>query len=250
MSALVTRGLTRRFGGFTAVDGVDFALAPGARHALIGPNGAGKTTFVNLLSGALAPSAGAVALHGEDVTALPQHLRARRGLARTFQVNQLFPDFTAEEAVTFAVAERLGLGATWWRPIRAMAAPRAEARRLLDTLHFPEADRTRPTALLPYGRQRLLEIALALASQPRVLLLDEPAAGVPPAESREVMAAIAALPRDVAVLLIEHDMDLVFRFAERITVLALGAVLADGTPDAIARDPRVREAYLGEPAHG
>ncbi len=250
MSALVTRGLTRRFGGFVAVDAVDFTLEPGARHALIGPNGAGKTTFVNLLSGALAPSAGSIALFGEDITGLAGYARARRGLGRTFQVNQLFPDFAPEEAVTFAVAERLGLGGTWWRPVRGMAAPRDEARRLLDTLGFPEADRGRPTASLPYGRQRLLEIALALALRPRVLLLDEPAAGIPPAESREVMAAVAALPGDVAVLLIEHDMDLVFRFATRITVLAFGAVLAEGAPEAIARDPRVREAYLGEPAHG
>ncbi|WP_137180356.1 ABC transporter ATP-binding protein [Roseomonas sp. AR75] len=250
MSVLATTGLTRHFGGFTAVDGVDFALEPGARHALIGPNGAGKTTFVNLLSGALAPSAGRIALLGEDITALPQHARVARGLARTFQVNQLVPEFTPEEAVTFAVAERLGLGTTWWRTLRGMAQPREEAARLLDRLAFPEAERRRATSELPYGRQRLLEIALALALQPRVLLLDEPAAGVPPAESREVMAAIAALPREVAVLLIEHDMDLVFRFAERITVLALGAVLAEGPPDAIARDPRVREAYLGEDAHG
>jgi ABC-type branched-subunit amino acid transport system ATPase component len=250
MTVLAATGLTRRFGGFTAVDAVDFALQPGARHALIGPNGAGKTTFVNLLSGALAPSAGRIALLGEDVTALPQHARAARGLVRTFQVNQLFPEFTPEEAVTFAVAERLGLGATWWRPIRGMAEPREEAGRLLDALHVPEADRRRPTAELPYGRQRLLEIALALALRPKVLLLDEPAAGVPPAESREVMNAIGALPRDVAVLLIEHDMDLVFHFAEHITVLALGAVLAEGPPDVVARDPRVREAYLGEPAHG
>jgi ABC-type branched-subunit amino acid transport system ATPase component len=250
LPALETRGLTRRFGGFTAVDGVDFTLHPGARHALIGPNGAGKTTFVNLLSGALAPSEGSVALLGQDITALPQHQRARRGLARTYQVNQLFPALTPLESVIMAIAERAGAGTTWWRPLRGMARLRDEAARLLDTLHFPEADRARPTAELPYGRQRLLEIALALALQPRVLLLDEPAAGVPPAESREVMAAIAALPREVAVLLIEHDMDLVFRFAERITVLAFGAVLAEGTPEEIARDPRVREAYLGEPADG
>ncbi|MGG5823239.1 ABC transporter ATP-binding protein [Falsiroseomonas sp. HW251] len=250
MSALVTRGLTRAFGGFVAVDKVDFTLEPGARHALIGPNGAGKTTFVNLLSGALPATRGTVALFGEDITTLPQHRRVRRGLARTFQVNQLFPDFTPEEALTFAVAERQGLGATWFRLVSRMAAPRDEAARLLDNLHFPDADRRRPTSELPYGRQRLLEIALALAMKPRVLLLDEPAAGVPPADSREVMAAIAALPEDVAVLLIEHDMDLVFRFARRITVLAFGAVLAEGAPDAIARDPRVREAYLGEPAHG
>jgi ABC-type branched-subunit amino acid transport system ATPase component len=250
MTALSTRGLTRAFGGFVAVDQVTFDLQPGARHALIGPNGAGKTTFVNLLSGALPATAGSVTLFGEDITTLPQHARAKRGLARTFQVNQLFPEFTPEEAVTHAVAERLGLGGRWLRPIRAMSGPRDEATRLLDGFHFPDNDRRRPTAELPYGRQRLLEIALALALKPRVLLLDEPAAGVPPGESREVMAAISALPEDVAVLLIEHDMDLVFRFARRITVLAFGAILADGTPEEIARDPRVREAYLGEPADG
>jgi branched-chain amino acid transport system ATP-binding protein len=250
MTALATRALTRRFGGFTAVDAVDFTLEHGARHALIGPNGAGKTTFVNLLTGALAPSQGHVALLERDVTALPQHLRARLGLARTYQVNQLFPDLTPLESVTLAVAEREGAAATWWRPLAGLRALRDDAARLLDSLHFPDPDRTRPTSDLPYGRQRLLEIALALALKPRVLLLDEPAAGVPPAESREVMAAIAALPRDVAVLLIEHDMDLVFRFAERITVLAAGAVLAEGKPDDIARDPRVREAYLGDAAHG
>ncbi|WP_270935309.1 ABC transporter ATP-binding protein [Falsiroseomonas oryzae] len=250
MSALSTHGLTRRFGGFVAVDGVDFTLAEGARHALIGPNGAGKTTFVNLLSGALPASGGTLSLFGEDITALPQHQRVRRGLARTFQVNQLFPELTPLEAVTMALAEREGAGATWWRPLRGMGPLREEAVQLLDTLRFDAADRGRLTSGLPYGRQRLLEIALALALRPRVLLLDEPAAGVPPAESREVMQAIAALPADVAVLLIEHDMDLVFRFAQRITVLAQGAVLAEGTPEEIARDPRVREAYLGEPAHG
>jgi branched-chain amino acid transport system ATP-binding protein len=249
VNALETRGLTRRFGGFAAVDQVDFALAPGARQALIGPNGAGKTTFVNLLSGALRPSGGSVALFGEDISELPQHRRVRLGLARTWQVNQLFPDLTPRQAVTLAVAERQGAGATWWRRAPAL---HAEAATLLDTLRLPGADRDRPTASLPYGRQRLLEIALALALNPRVLLLDEPAAGVPPAESREVMQAIAALPREVAVLLIEHDMDLVFRFAERITVLAFGTILAEGSPAAIARDPKVREAYLGatETVHG
>jgi ABC-type branched-subunit amino acid transport system ATPase component len=244
-AALETRGLTRRFGGFVAVNAVDFALAPGARHALIGPNGAGKTTFVNLLTGALAATAGTVALAGADISSWPQHLRARRGLVRTFQLTQLFPDLTPQEAVTLAIAEREGIGTRWWRRTGAHRALGAEAARLFDALRIPAADRGRRTADLPYGRQRLLEIALALALQPRVLLLDEPAAGVPPADSREVMQAVAGLPRAVAVLLIEHDMDLVFRFAERITVLASGAILAEGTPEAIARDPAVREAYLG-----
>ncbi len=249
-AALETHGLTRRFGAFTAVDGVSLRVEPGARHALIGPNGAGKTTFVNLLSGALAASAGQVSLLGQDVTAAPQHARVRLGLARTFQVNQLFAELTPMQAITMALAERAGLGATWWRPLFGMAGLRAAANALLDTVRLPETARHQRTASLPYGRQRLLEIALALAMRPRVLLLDEPAAGVPPSDSREVLDAVAALPRDVAVLLIEHDMDLVFRFAERITVLAFGAVLADGAPAEIARDPAVRAAYLGTTTPG
>jgi ABC-type branched-subunit amino acid transport system ATPase component len=251
MSAVLeTVGLTRRFGAFVAVDGVSLAVAPGARHALIGPNGAGKTTLVNLLSGALAASSGRISLLGQDVTAASQHARVRQGLARTFQVNQLFAAMTPLEAVTLAVAEREGVGAVWWRPLGAMEQLRREALALLDRLRFPAAALHQRTGSLPYGRQRLLEIALALALEPRVLLLDEPAAGVPPADSREVLDAVAGLPRDVAVVLIEHDMDLVFRFAERITVLAAGAVLADGAPSSIAGDPAVRAAYLGEAAHG
>ena len=251
MSAVLeTAGLTRRFGGFAAVDGVDLALPAGARHALIGPNGAGKTTLVNLLTGTLRATAGMVRLAGEDVTALSPERRVRRGLARTFQVNQLFPDLAPLEAVTLAVCEREGLTARWWRPVGAHRALVEEAERHLAALRFAPAEMRGATRHLPYGRQRLLEIALALALRPRVLLLDEPAAGVPPGESREVLETVAALPREVAVLLIEHDMDLVFRFAERITVLAQGAVLAEGTPGEIAADPRVREVYLGEAAHG
>jgi len=251
-AALATEGLSRTFGGFRAVDGVSLSLPTGARHAVIGPNGAGKTTLVNLLTGALRPIAGRVLLHGEDVTALPQHARVKRGLARTFQVNQLFPDLSPLEAVTLAVCEREGLTARWWRPVPRHAAVAAEAEALLaDALRFPAAAMRAPTRDLAYGRQRLLEIGLALALRPRVLLLDEPVAGVPPGEGREVLDAVAALPRDVTVLLIEHDMDLVFRFAERITVLAAGAVLAEGTPAEVARDGRVREAYLGDAAaHG
>ncbi|MBK1658616.1 ABC transporter ATP-binding protein [Paracraurococcus ruber] len=250
MTALATEGLSRDFGGFRAVAGIDLVLAQGARHAVIGPNGAGKTTLVNLLTGALRPTAGRVRLGGEDVTALSQHARVKRGLARTFQINQLFPEFTPVQAVTLALLEREGLTARWWRPVSAHGAVVAEARALLDSLRFAPAEMRAATRSLPYGRQRLLEIALALALRPRVLLLDEPAAGVPPGESRAVLDAVAALPRDVTVLLIEHDMDLVFRFAERITVLAQGAVLVEGPPAEVARDPRVREVYLGEPAHG
>jgi ABC-type branched-subunit amino acid transport system ATPase component len=247
---LQTEALVRRFGGFTAVDRVSLALAAGARHALIGPNGAGKTTFVNLLTGALAATEGRIRLLGQDVTALPQHRRIKRGLARTFQINQLFAELSPLEAVSLAIAEREGLTARWWKPMRAHHDIATEAQALLDRLRVPAAEMRAPTADLPYGRQRLLEIAMALALKPAVLLLDEPAAGVPPGESREVLASIAALPREVAVLLIEHDMDLVFRFAERITVLAQGAILAEGDAAAIATDRRVREAYLGEPADG
>ena len=248
-AALETRGLTRRFGGFTAVDGVSFALPAGARQALIGPNGAGKTTFVNLLSGALPASAGQVLLGGRDVSALPLHRRVQHGLVRTFQISQLFAELSPLESVTLAVLQRAGRGAVWWRPLGAHRAEREEAAALLASLRFTEVEAAAPVDRLPYGKRRLLEIALALALRPRVLLLDEPAAGVPPGESREVLDSVAALPRDVAVLLIEHDMDLVFRFAERITVLAQGAVLAEGSPDEIRRHPAVREAYLGEPAH-
>jgi len=252
IAALETQGLTRRFGAFVAVDAVSLRVDPGARHALIGPNGAGKTTFVNLLSGALVASEGQVSLLGQDISAAPQHHRVRLGLARTFQVNQLFAELTPMQAITMALAEHAGFGAMWWRPLSGMAGLRAEAAQLLDTVRLPDSARHQRSAALPYGRQRLLEIALALAMRPRVLLLDEPAAGVPPADSREVLDAVASLPRDVAVLLIEHDMDLVFRFAERITVLAFGAVLADGAPAEIARSPAVREAYLGstEVTHG
>jgi branched-chain amino acid transport system ATP-binding protein len=243
--ALETEGLIRRFGGFAAVDGVSLRLEPGARHALIGPNGAGKTTVVNLLSGALRPSGGTVRLAGRDVTALPQHRRVGLGLVRTFQINQLFAELSPEDSVTLAILEREGLTARWWRPVAGHRAVREEASQLLARLRFAPEEARAPTGDLPYGRQRLLEIALALALNPRVLLLDEPAAGVPPEESRAVLDAVAALPRDVTVLLIEHDMDLVFRFAERITVLAQGQVLAEDVPAAIARDPRVREVYLG-----
>jgi branched-chain amino acid transport system ATP-binding protein len=248
-TALETRRLARRFGGFTAVDNVAFRLEAGARQALIGPNGAGKTTFVNLLSGALPASAGKVLLGGEDVSALPMHRRVQRGLVRTFQINQLFAELSPLQGVMLAVLQRTGRGAVWWRPLGRHRAEREEAAALLAGLRFGAAEAAAPTDRLPYGKRRLLEIALALALKPRVLLLDEPAAGVPPGESREVLETIAALPREVAILLIEHDMDLVFRFAERITVLAQGAVLAEGTPAEIQRHPAVREAYLGEAAH-
>jgi len=248
MSALETHGLAKRFGGLVATTNVTFRLEKGARHALIGPNGAGKTTFVNLLTCVLPPSAGRVLLEGEDITRLKPEARVRRGLVRTFQINQLFADLTPLETLALAVGERLGEGAVWHRSVRGDALARevdAVATRfgLADVLDVR-------TDTLPYGKQRLLEIAVAFACNPRVLLLDEPAAGVPTAERQDILNAIAALPADVSVLLIEHDMGLVFDFAQRISVLVEGALLTEGTPQEIATDPRVKAVYLGEAEHG
>jgi branched-chain amino acid transport system ATP-binding protein len=247
--ALETRALLRRFGGLTATDEVSLKLMPGARHALIGPNGAGKTTLVNLLTGVVKPTAGAVLLQGEDVTALSANARVRRGLSRTFQINQLFPEMTPAEQLWLAVGERLGRGGDWWSVAGGDGAIAGEVEDLLRRFDLLNA-MDRPTRELAYGRQRLLEIALALASRPRVLLLDEPAAGVPEGERADILAALAALPTDVTILLIEHDMDLVFRFATRISVLVAGRLLMEGTPAEVAADARVREVYLGAEAHG
>ena len=248
-SVLRTESLSKSFGAFAANTGINLALAPGARHALIGPNGAGKTTLINLLTGVFAPSAGDVYLDGERITALPQHLRVKRGVSRTFQINTLFPGLSVRESLLLAICERNGVGDRWWQRVDSMSAENEACARLLDTLHLAD-ERSTATAALPYGKQRLLEIALALATRPRVLLLDEPAAGIPADGSAELFAVLAGLPREVTVLFIEHDMDLVFRFAERITVLVGGSILTEGTPDAIAADARVREVYLGEAEHG
>jgi len=247
-AALETEGLSKRFGGIVATDNVTFRLERGARQALIGPNGAGKTTFVNLLTGVLPPSAGRVVLDGEDVTRLKPEARVRRGLVRTFQINQLFADLTPLETLSLAVSERLGDGVRWHRPLGGEILAR-EVDQVASRFGLADVLDVR-TDTLPYGKQRLLEIAVAFACSPRVLLLDEPAAGVPAAERRDVLDAIAALPADVSVLLIEHDMDVVFSFAQRISVLVDGALLVEGPPEAIAADPRVRAVYLGETAHG
>ncbi len=241
---LETRALAKRFGALEVARAIDFRLEAGARHALIGPNGAGKTTLVNLLTGVLAPSGGQVLLDGEDVTRLAQARRVKRGIARTFQINQLFRCLTVLENVCLAVAERLGAGGEMWRPAGRRADVLAEATRLIELLHLAE-DAGRRIDELPYGRQRLVEIAIALGLEPRLLLLDEPAAGIPSAESHILLDAIGALPRDIAVLIIEHDMDLVFRFAERITVMVSGAIYAEGTPAEIAANRDVRAVYLG-----
>ncbi|WP_089173984.1 ABC transporter ATP-binding protein [Bosea sp. AS-1] len=247
-AALQTFDLVKSFGGITATDHVDFTLAKGARHALIGPNGAGKTTFVNQLTGVLKPSSGRIELMGEDITTLSREARVKRGLARTFQINQLFATMTPLEMIALVTSERLGRGSQPFRALDRDPELVSQTAEILTCFRLDDImDRT--IATLPYGKQRQIEIAAAFAARPSVLLLDEPAAGVPEAERRELMQTVAELPGDVSVLLIEHDMDLVFRFATRITVLVNGRVLAEGTPEEMARDPAVREAYLGEDAH-
>jgi ABC-type branched-subunit amino acid transport system ATPase component len=245
MAALLeTRRLCKSFGALEVARDIDFRLERGARHALIGPNGAGKTTLVNLLTGVLPPSRGSVRLDGEDLIPLSPAKRVKRGIARTFQINQLFRGLTVLDNVYIAVAERLGAGGAMVRPAGRRADVIEEATRLLETLKL-DRDAGRRIHELPYGRQRLVEIAIALGLKPRVLLLDEPAAGIPSAESHILLDAIAGLPQEIAVLIIEHDMDLVFRFAERITVMVSGAIFAEGTPAEVAANREVRAVYLG-----
>ena len=242
---LETKVLEKHFGGIAAVNGVSLQIEKGARHALIGPNGAGKTTVINLLTGVLRPSAGRILLEGEDITALDAYRRVRRGLVRTFQINQLFLDLTPLESVGLAISERMGTGGQWWRLVGSSPPVVDEIVQILERFHLTDVMHER-TGNLPYGKQRLLEIALAIACRPHVLLLDEPAAGVPEDERHEILATVAALPADVTVLLIEHDMDIVFSFADRISVLVNGALFLDGPPEEVARDPRVKAVYLGE----
>jgi branched-chain amino acid transport system ATP-binding protein len=247
--ALETRGLQKQFGGLKVTRDLSLKIEQGARHALIGPNGAGKTTVINLLTGVLKPNGGRILLEENDITDLPVHARVLRGLSRTFQINQLYPDLTPIETVGLAVSERLGRGGDWWRVMGTRDDVNGEITENLARFHLLDVMHE-PTAALPYGKQRLLEIAVAIATRPRVLLLDEPAAGVPESERHDILAAVAALPRDVTVLLIEHDMDLVFSFADRISVLVNGALFVEGAPEEVARDPRVKAVYLGEGTDG
>lgn len=245
--ALETIDLTKRFAGIVATNSISLTIAKGARHALIGPNGAGKTTLINLLTGVQLPTSGSILLEGQDIGGLPTHKRVQLGIVRTFQINQLFADLTPLETIGLAVSERRGQGLDWWRIVGSRRDLVKEAVEILERFHLTDVINDR-TAVLPYGKQRLLEIAVAIACRPRVLLLDEPAAGVPEDERHEILVAVAALPTDVTVLLIEHDMDIVFSFADRISVLVGGSLFVEGSPEEVARDPRVRAVYLGEEA--
>jgi branched-chain amino acid transport system ATP-binding protein len=247
-AALETRGLCKSFGALPVADDIDFTLETGARHALIGPNGAGKTTFVNMLTGALKPSSGRILLEGEDVTDVRQAARVKRGLGRTFQINALFRRLSVLDNVALGVAERRGVARGMFRAASAHAEVRDESLELLAQLGLADDADTRVLDL-PYGKQRLVEIAISLGLRPKVLLLDEPAAGVPSLESERILQVLDKLPASISILIIEHDMDLVFRFARRITVLVQGEVLVEGPPEEIAKDRRVHQVYLGEQRH-
>ena len=240
---LSTKALNKKFGSLVVANNIDLALPRGARYALIGPNGAGKTTLINLLTGMLRPDSGHIYLGGDDITSLAPDTRVKRGLVRTFQINTLFPNLSALESVTLAVLERRGDANNWRRSLPSYKDAIDEAYGILQTLLLGD-DCERPTRQLAYGQQRLLEIALALASQPKVLLLDEPAAGVPKDESGELFKAVTSISSDISVLFIEHDMDVVFRFATRIIVMVSGGILVEGTPAEIASDQRVREVSI------
>jgi branched-chain amino acid transport system ATP-binding protein len=250
MTALLeTRSLSKNFGALLATRDVTFALEAGARHALIGPNGAGKTTFINLLTGVLAPSSGDVLFKGRTINEVEQAERVKLGIARTFQINQLFRGLSVLENVYTSIAERVGAATNMATPAGTRRDVIEESMALLERLKLADVAH-RTIAGLPYGRQRLVELAITLGLKPEVLLLDEPAAGVPSAESHIILDAIDALPKSIGVLIIDHDMDLVFRFAKKITVLVRGAVFAEGTPREIGANADVRAVYLGQATHG
>ena len=243
--ALSTRGLAMSFGSLVVARDIELSLPVGARYALIGPNGAGKTTLINLMTGMLMPNAGRIFLGDEDITALEPQQRVRRGLARTFQINSLFAGLNALEAVTLVVAERRGIAGIFWQNIAVHREAIEEAYDILARLRLGDCC-YQATRELPYGRQRLLEIALALATKPKVLLLDEPAAGVPQEESGDIFDVVSSLSEDLTLLFIEHDMHVVFRFATHIIVMVGGAIFTEGSPAEIAVNPGVREVYLGK----
>jgi branched-chain amino acid transport system ATP-binding protein len=243
---LEVRQLTKAFGALRASDGVDFDVAEGETHAVIGPNGAGKTTFISQLAGNLFPDAGRIAFAGEDITRLPAARRARRGLARSFQVTSIYLEFTALQNVMLAVQAQSGHSFRFWRSAMDDAALRDPALEVLHEVGIEESKFNLPAATLAHGEQRQLEVAMALATRPRLLLLDEPMAGMGIEESQRMIALLASLKRRQTIVLVEHDMDAVFRLADRISVLVYGRIIATDTPEKIRANEDVRKAYLGE----
>ena len=242
---LVVRGLHKRFGGLVATDGVNLDVAEGETLAVIGPNGAGKTTLIGQLSGDLVPDAGSIRFAGADITALAAPARSRRGLARSFQITSIFRDFTALDNVALAAQAHAGHSFRFWRPAREEAALREPARAILEQVGLgARSDALAGT--LAHGEQRQLEIAMALATRPRLLLLDEPVAGMGTDESQRMVQLLRTLRRRHTLVLVEHDMDVVFALADRISVMVYGRVIASGAPEAIRVNPEVRRAYLGE----
>jgi len=244
-SLLVVDQLHKQFGAVTATRNFSLTLKAGETHALIGPNGAGKTTVLAQLSGELQPDAGIIRLSGRDITRLPVHARARLGLARSFQITALFPEFSTEDNVAMAIQAQTGHSFRFWRSARCDPRLREPARQVLQQLGLQEQAAI-PAKHLAHGEQRQLEVAMALASQPKLLLLDEPMAGMGPGGSRRMAELLRGLKGQLTVLLVEHDMDAVFALADRISVLVYGEIIATGTPDEIRADPAVRKAYLGD----
>ncbi len=245
VAAVSTMGLSRAFGGVQAVDDVSLVVPVGETRAVIGPNGAGKTTLFNLLSGHLDPSAGRVLLFGDDVTDRPAHQRSRAGLSRTFQLSNLFGELTTLDNVRLAVAGNDPVARRrFWQPLRTMASVDRQAREVVARFALDDVATT-PVAQLAYGQQRVLEIAMAVAGEPRVLLLDEPTAGVARRDAEAITAIVAGLPSDLTVLVVEHDMDVAFALADRVTVLVEGSELVTASPEEVRRDPDVIRAYLG-----
>jgi branched-chain amino acid transport system ATP-binding protein len=241
---LEVRQLVKSFGALRATDGIDFDVRDGETHAIIGPNGAGKTTFISQLAGNLRPDSGRIVFAGEDITALGAQHRARKGLARSFQITSIYAEFSALDNVALAVQAHAGHSFRFWGPARRESALRDPARRILDEVGLGERAGVL-AANLAHGEQRQLEVAMALATRPRLLLLDEPMAGMGIEESQRMVSFLAGLKSRHTMILVEHDMDAVFRLADRISVLVYGRLIATGAPDEIRAHPEVRAAYLG-----
>jgi branched-chain amino acid transport system ATP-binding protein len=245
---LVVTDLVKRFGGVVATDQVSLQVAQGEVHALIGPNGAGKTSLIAQLSGSLLPDAGQIRFDGHDITRASQHRRVRLGLARSFQITRLFRSFTALDNLALAVQARSGTSLSFWRPVSRERALFDEARALLGEVGLA-ARADAPASVLSHGEQRALEVGLALATRPRLLLLDEPMAGTGPEESARMVELIERVRTKATILLVEHDVDAVFRLADRVSVMVNGRVIASGEPEAVRNDPEVITAYLGDEVH-